>query len=92
MKSFRAAAAASAVACIAFGAFMGATHTVAAPTPGTAAHSVLAGGGGGTDGDSGWGGRVINDVVTDAAGVTVSGVTVSGITVSGDSGWGSSGS
>ncbi|MET8165962.1 hypothetical protein ABZT34_17190 [Streptomyces sp. NPDC005329] len=86
MKSFRAAAAASAVACIAFGAFMGATHTVAAPTPGTAAHSVLAGGGG-TDGDSGWGGRVINDVVTDAAGVTVSGITVSG-----DSGWGSSGS
>ncbi|MFD9431889.1 hypothetical protein [Streptomyces sp. NPDC060002] len=52
-----------------------------APAPGAAARSVLAGGGG-TDGDSGWGGRVINDVVTDAA----------GITVSGDSGWGSSGS
>ncbi|MGW0871177.1 hypothetical protein ACWD3Z_11880 [Streptomyces sp. NPDC002740] len=81
MKSFRAAAAASAVACIAFGAFMGATHTVSAPTPETAAHFVLAGGGE-TDGDSGWGGRVINDVAADTA----------GITVSGDSGWGSSGS
>ncbi|MCX4766715.1 hypothetical protein OG562_38225 [Streptomyces sp. NBC_01275] len=81
MKFFRAAAAASAVACIAFGAFMGATHIVSAPAPGTAAHSVLADGSG-TDGDSGWGGRVINDVVTEPAGTIVSD----------DSGWGSSGS
>ncbi|WP_328476421.1 hypothetical protein OHS71_02860 [Streptomyces sp. NBC_00377] len=81
MKSIRAAVAASAVACIAFGAFTGTAAIASAPTSGTAAHSVLAGGGG-TDGDSGWGGRVINDAVTGAA----------GITLSGDSGWGSSGS
>ncbi|MDR6979081.1 hypothetical protein J2X68_005815 [Streptomyces sp. 3330] len=81
MKSFRAVAAASAVACIAFGAFMGATDTVSAPAPGTGTHIALADGGS-TDGDSGWGGRVINDPEADAAAVTVSG----------DSGWGSSGS
>ncbi|MFJ3306315.1 hypothetical protein ACIPSA_24990 [Streptomyces sp. NPDC086549] len=81
MKFFRAAAAASALACIAFGAFMGATQTVSAHPSGTAPHSVLAGTGT-TDSDSGWGGRRINDVVTEAE----------GITPTGDSGWGSTNS
>ncbi|MEU1179844.1 hypothetical protein ABZ464_19735 [Streptomyces sp. NPDC005820] len=81
MKSFRAHAAASVLACIAFGTLMGATHTLSAPAPGTATHSVLAGTGE-TNDDSGWGGRYANGVVTEAA----------GLVTDGDSGWGSSGS
>ncbi|WP_416981262.1 hypothetical protein [Streptomyces sp. T028] len=77
MKSFRATAAASALACIAFAGFMGAVHTVSAPTPEAATHSVLAGTED-TDDDSGWG-RRSTDVVVTAAG---------GISTDGDSGWG----
>lgn len=64
MKSFRAAVAASAIAFIAFGAFAGAAETGSAQPSGTASRSVLADGGG-TNGDSGWGGRYINDSASD---------------------------
>ncbi|MEU8792452.1 hypothetical protein [Streptomyces sp. NPDC048643] len=59
MKSFRAAAIALAAASIAFGGVIGTAQV----SPATPAHTAATDGN--TDGDSGWGGRVIN-VPTDA--------------------------
>ncbi|MET7744892.1 hypothetical protein [Streptomyces sp. NPDC005385] len=59
MKSFRAAALALAAASIAFGGVIG-TAQASSAAPVHAAAKASAATEGNTDGDSGWGGRVIN--------------------------------
>lgn len=60
MKSFRAAAIALAAASIAFGGVIG-TAQAASAAPAHSMATASAATQGHTDGDSGWGGRVIND-------------------------------
>ncbi|MFJ8989589.1 hypothetical protein ACIRQH_04280 [Streptomyces sp. NPDC102279] len=65
MKSFRAATIALAAASIAFGGVIG-TAQASSATPARTAATASVATDGNTDGDSGWGGRVINDPTTTA--------------------------